>query len=207
MHTGHPKHVVELRQTGLLSSHGETKTGDTCLYPTQKESCKDLPCCWEPTRVQGMRRSYKLRGVISRRMSWLAGTRACAWDSLPAGERGQQRHGAGDGDGDGDDGGSWPHVHRGRAWAQGRFPSGGELMAEIVVLAALAHGSKRGMHRESSRPCRGSPRRGKSWHRVTAFRKAHPCSSPGLALWHWEPTSRNFWLPGKASAACTSPAF
>lgn len=64
---------------------------------------------------------YKLRGIISHRTSWLAGTQACAWDSLPAGESGQQRHRSGAGDGDGDDGGSGPHVCQGRAWPRGRF--------------------------------------------------------------------------------------
>ena len=83
-------------------------------------------------------------------------------------------------------------------------------MAEIVVLAVhapLDHGSERGTRRDSSRPRRRSPQRGKSWHRATAFRKVHPRGSPGLPLWHREPTSRNSWLPGKASAACASPAF
>lgn len=49
-----------------------------------------------------------------------------------------------------------------------------------------------------------SPWQGKSWHGAAPFRKVHPCSSPGLVLWHQEPTSRNSWLPGKASAACMS---
>lgn len=60
LHTGHPKHMVWLRQAGLLPSHGETKTeGNTHLYLTQKEGCEDPPCCWEPKRAQGMRRSYR----------------------------------------------------------------------------------------------------------------------------------------------------
>lgn len=35
VHAGQPKHVVGPGQGGLLPSHGETKTGDTYLYPTQ----------------------------------------------------------------------------------------------------------------------------------------------------------------------------
>lgn len=32
-----------------------------------------------------------------------------------------------------------------------------------------------------------SPWQGKSWHGAAPFRKVHPCSSPGLVLWHQEP--------------------
>lgn len=50
----------DLRQAGLLPSHGETKTGgDTYLYPAQEEGGEDPPHFWKPKRVQGMRRSYR----------------------------------------------------------------------------------------------------------------------------------------------------
>lgn len=38
----YPKHVVGLR---LLPSYGESKTGDICLYPPQKEDCENSSLC------------------------------------------------------------------------------------------------------------------------------------------------------------------
>lgn len=90
IHTGHPKHLVGLRQAGLLPGHGEAETGDTYFYPTGKEGCEIPPCCWEPQRHEKELQGSKLCDIISHGTSWLAGTRACAWDGLPGREQGQR---------------------------------------------------------------------------------------------------------------------